>query len=140
MPDFKPTLCIDMDGTIPAFSKGWHDGTLYDDVTDGFFEWAEQAAKQFKLVIYSSRSSTEEGTQAMLMWLLEQRRKWRDKGGMHETDAPLGFEFAHEKPAAWLTIDDRAVRFDGDWSALALAPNTLRVFRPWNVSRQRCNH
>ena len=138
MPDFKPTLCIDMDGTIHAFSKGWHDGTLYDDVTDGFFEWAEQAAKQFKLVIYSSRSATDEGRAAMLAWLIEQRRAWREAAGMHdETDAPLGFEFADKKPAAWLTIDDRAVRFNGDWSAVELAPNTLRMFRPWNLTCSR---
>ena len=139
MSDHKPILCIDFDGVINKYSKGWHDGTLYDDVTDGFFEWAEQAAKQFKLVIYSSRSATDEGQTAMLAWLIEQRRAWREAGGMHETDAPLGFEFADKKPAAWLTIDDRCIRFDGDWSALALAPNTLRMFRPWNVSRQRCN-
>ena len=137
MPDFKPTLCIDMDGTIHAFSKGWHDGTLYDDVTDGFFEWAEQAAKQFKLVIYSSRSATDEGRTAMLAWLVEQRRAWREAAGMHETDGPLGFEFADKKPAAWLTIDDRAVRFNGDWSAVELAPNTLRMFRPWNLPCSR---
>ena len=140
MADFKPTLCIDFDGVIHSYEHGWRDGVIYGTVVPGFFEWAEQAAKQFALVIYSSRSATDEGQMAMLAWLIEQRRAWREAGGMHETDAPLGFEFADKKPAAWLTIDDRAVRFNGDWSAVELAPNTLRMFRPWNVSRQRCNH
>lgn len=107
---------------------------IYDDVTDGFFEWAEQAAKQFKLVIYSSRSSTEEGRTAMGAWLIDQRRKWREKGGMHETEAPLAFDFADQKPAAWLTIDDRCIRFTGDWSAPALALAALCGFRSWNAS------
>jgi hypothetical protein len=131
MSDHKPILCIDFDGVINKYSKGWHDGTLYDDVTDGFFEWAAEAQKLFKLVIYSSRSSTDEGRLAMGKWLAEQMRAWDGE--------PLEFTLAAEKPAAWLTIDDRCIRFDGDWSALALAPNTLRMFRPWNVSRQRCN-
>jgi hypothetical protein len=131
MSDFKPTICLDFDGVIHSYEKGWQNGVIYGSVTDGFFEWAEQAAKLFKLVIYSSRSSTEEGQLAMASWLIDQRRKWRDKGGMHETDAPLGFEFADKKPAAWLTIDDRCVRFEGSWDRLH--PGALRDFKPWNV-------
>ena len=75
-------------------------------------------------MIYSSRSATDEGRTAMLAWLIEQRRKWRDKGGMHETRTRRSASSLPAKSsAAWLTnIDDRAVRFDGDWSALCLVP------------------
>ena len=53
---------------------------------------------------------------------------WREKGGFGPF--PM-FEFAHEKPPAFMTIDDRAVRFEGDWSALE--PEELLKMRPWNV-------
>lgn len=132
MPDeFKPILCLDFDGVIHSYEKGWQNGIIYGSVTPGFFEWAEEAAKLFKLVIYSSRSKTEEGTLAMGQWLIEQRRAWREAGGMHTVPDALSFEFAHEKPPAWLTIDDRAVQFTGDWSALP--PALLRTFKPWNA-------
>jgi len=127
----KPILCIDFDGVIHAYTSAWVDAlTITDDVTPGFFEWAEQAAKYFTLVIYSSRSKQPGAIDAMMAWFYDQRKKWRAQGGMHAIDAPLTFEFAHEKPAAFLTIDDRCVRFEGDWSKLD--PQSLRTFRPWN--------
>lgn len=133
MTDFKPTLCIDFDGVIHSYEKGWQHGIIYGSVVPGFFEWAEKAAKQFKLVIYSSRSKSEEGQMAMLAWLINQRREWRAAGGMHETTDALGLEFADQKPAAWLTIDDRAIHFKGDWSAPELEPDAMRAFKPWNA-------
>jgi hypothetical protein len=133
MPDFKPTLCLDFDGVIHSYEKGWQDGVIYGSVTPGFFEWAEQAAKLFHLVIYSSRSKTEEGQQAMAAWLICQRKLWRVAGGMHETEGVLTFDFADQKPAAWLTIDDRAIHFKGDWTSPELQPATMRKFKPWNL-------
>lgn len=126
-----PILCIDFDGVIHSYEKGWQEGVIYGHVTPGFWEWAEEAAKHFKLVIYSSRSKTDEGTTAMAVWLIAERKKWREAGGQSGSD-PLSYEFAHEKPPAFLTIDDRAVQFRGDWSALP--PEQLRAFRPWNVA------
>jgi len=41
------------------------------------------------------------------------------------------FEFAHEKPPAFLTIDDRGFNFYGDWSVFD--PKLLINFKPWNV-------
>jgi len=128
----KPILCLDFDGVIHLYRKGWQDGTIYDDVTPGFFEWAEQAAKIFKLVIYSSRSSDPVQVLQMTLWMMEQRRKWRETGGFSLTDDPVGFEFTDEKPKAFLTIDDRAVTFNGMWADFN--PVSLRRFKPWNVA------
>jgi hypothetical protein len=130
---FKPILCIDFDGVIHSYEKGWQNGVIYGTVTPGFFEWAEQAAKQFKLTIYSSRSKSEEGIKAIGLWLMEQRKAWRAAGGKTETEGPLAFDFAVEKPAAWLTIDDRAICFRGAWDDPALQPDAMRAFKPWTV-------
>ena len=134
MSDFKPTICVDFDGVIHSYERGWQSGVIYGTVVPGFFEWVERVRDQFKLVIYSSRSKDDAGVIAMSTWLLEQRNKWIAAGGERHPTEPLSMEFAHEKPAAWLTIDDRAIQFRGDWSARELQADAMRAFKPWNVA------
>lgn len=130
--DFKPILCIDFDGVIHSYEKGWQNGVIYGEVTPGFFEWLELARPLFKLVIYSSRSKTNEGVTAMGLWLHEKRNAWIKAGGHRHPTEPLEIEFAHEKPPAFLTIDDRAIQFNGNWDLFE--PRQLRKFKPWNAT------
>lgn len=129
----RPILCVDFDGVVHSYERGWQDGTIYGTVVPGFFEWVERAKAHFRIVIYSSRSKTEAGVVAMGAWLHEQRKLWRLATGfpiaaLESTE----LELTHEKPAAFLTIDDRCVRFDGNWRDPALDPALLLAFRPWN--------
>ncbi len=134
MTDHRPILCIDFDGVIHSYEHGWQDGRIYGTATPGFFDWAREAAKMFKLVIYSSRSKTPEGIEAMQDWLSAQMCIWMVERGFNgPVDLDRSFEFAAVKPPAFLTIDDRAVRFDGDWTADELMPANLRDYRPWNT-------
>jgi hypothetical protein len=128
----KPILCVDFDGVIHSYDKGWQDGVIYGTVVPGFFEWLEKARDLFKVVIYSSRSKTDEGIVAMGTWLHAQRNIWIAAGGKRNPDEPLEIEFAHEKPPAFLTIDDRAITFEGDWLGISMDPTYLRNFKPWN--------
>ncbi len=132
----KPILCIDFDGVIHSYERGWQDGVIYGNVTSGFWEWAIEAAKLFRLVIYSSRSKSPEGVEAMQVWLDQQAVAWlreTRKGVTGATDLAGMFEFAHEKPPAFLTIDDRALTFTGRWEEFD--PAVLLAFKPWMQRR-----
>lgn len=131
--EFRPTICVDFDGVIHSYERGWQNGVIYGEVVPGFFEWVERVRHQFKLVVYSSRSKDEAGVKAMALWLHEQRNKWLKAGGDRHPTEQLTIEFAHKKPPAWLTIDDRAVCFRGDWSDPALDPAAMLSFKPWNA-------
>ena len=133
-PKKKPILCLDFDGVIHDYLRGWQDGTIYGAPTPGFFDWAVHAHKYFTLVIYSSRSKTEEGREAMENWLRHFLITWRHESmskGSNGARDELKFDFASEKPAAFLTIDDRAVTFTGRWDAPFLNPAELVAFKPW---------
>lgn len=134
MSDFKPTICVDFDGVIHSYERGWQNGVIYGTVVPGFFEWVERVRDRFKIVIYSSRSKEDAGVLAMGAWLHEKRNEWIKDGGQRDPVEPLTMEFAHEKPAAWLTIDDRAIHFKGDWTAPELTADAMRAFKPWNVT------
>jgi hypothetical protein len=127
----KPILCIDFDGVIHSYERGWQDGVIYGTVVPGFFEWAEVAKDYFRLVVYSSRSSTEEGVVAMSKWLHDQRSAWRKASDFPNDKSITEIEFAHSKPPAFLTIDDRALTFNGDWYDDAWWPEKLLAFKPW---------
>ena len=129
--EFRPTICLEFDGVIHSYENGWADGQIYGSVVPGFFEWMEQARYFFKLVIYSSRSKTDDGVIAMSRWLHDQRNEWIAKGGQRNPIDPLAIEFAHEKPAAWVTIDHRAICFQGKWDAPELSIESLLNFSPW---------
>lgn len=121
----KMTICIDFDGVIHSYERGWQGGDIYGTIVPGFWEWAVEAEKIFELAVYSSRSATLEGRTAMRSWLKQQWEAWPGKGEM-----PL--IVVVDKPIAFLTIDDRCIRFEGNWSDPALDPKVLQIFKAWN--------
>jgi nitroreductase len=110
----RPTLCLDFDGVLHWYRRGWQ-GTnnIDDEPVPGAVDFVSRAQQYFKVVVYSSRSSHRGGNEAM--------RAWMQRYGFPEVD------FASQKPAAFLTIDDRALTFTGDWPD----PEALRAFQPW---------
>ncbi|MDO9087474.1 MAG: hypothetical protein Q7U53_14795 [Anaerolineaceae bacterium] len=112
---FKPILSLDFDGVIHWYRNGWKGPAVIDDEpVPGAKEFIEKAQDYFKIVIYSSRSNSEGGIEAM--------RTWMEKHGFPEV------EFAKEKPKAFLSIDDRSLQFKGEW----FDPEELLNFKPWN--------
>lgn len=130
----KPTICIDFDGVIHSYEHGWRNGEIYGTVTPGFWEWAARMKDRFTLVIYSSRSKDIDMRGAMWRWMQDQWKIWADD----QDENPIAmisftdFQFAHEKPSAFITIDDRCICFDGDWSKITA--ESVFNFKPWNKS------
>jgi hypothetical protein len=124
----KPILCLDFDGVIHSYTSGWHGADVIPDPpVEGAIAFMLGALRHFDVVIFSSRSNQRGGVRAMKNWLREHAGDlcW------YETPDGAGLEdvrFVTEKPPAMVTIDDRALTFDGTWPAV----ETLKTFRPWN--------
>lgn len=127
----KPTICIDFDGVIHSYEYGWRNGEIYGAVTKGFFEWAQEMVKHFNLVVYSSRSKDIDERGKMYRWMHDRWNEWM-RASQNVTLHFDDFTFAHEKPSAFITIDDRCICFDGDWSKITA--ESIFNFKPWNKS------
>jgi hypothetical protein len=125
----KPTLCVDFDGVIHSYTSGWKgEATIPDEPVPGALEWLHRVSRSFNVVIYSSRSKEPAGRAAMQMWLTFHVRRALPESAAETVLSTVAF--AHNKPSAFLTIDDRAICFDGTWGALD--PEKLLAFKPWH--------
>lgn len=130
MPRTKPILCVDFDGVIHNYSSGWKGADVVcDPPVPGAIKWLWKATEWFDVQIYSSRTAQPGGIEAMRLWLLNFAiHEFGDKDFADIYMAAI--TFPEQKPAAFLTIDDRALTFEGDWSELE--PADLLDFKPWN--------
>lgn len=131
----KPTLSLDFDGVIHAYSRGWQDGEIYDSPVPGFFEWARRARERFRLVVFSSRCVNPSQALLVKYWLEARLQEWKTANFVGAEQPPFvdDFEVWVTKPPAFLSIDDRALQFRGDWSAWWLDPDRLLEFKPWTA-------
>lgn len=116
--DARPTLILDFDGVLHSYESGWQGAdTISDQPVRGAVEFCEEAIKHFRVLVLSTRCSQIGGTEAILEWL--------EKNGF-----PPGMLVSLEgvKPPAVVSIDDRAIRFNGKWPSM----EELKAFRPWN--------
>jgi len=117
--DNRPTLLedefkqigIDFDGVIHACTKGYHDGTIYDDPVPGSYSALEILYKKYEIVIYSAKARSDRPlvngkTGIQLIW------EWLEKHDMKQ----FVKDVTAEKPRAIFYIDDRAIRFF-DWNS-----------------------
>jgi hypothetical protein len=86
--------------------------------------------QQFDVAIYSSRSKDFDGLNAMMQYLLTHLTEhFGTKKGMAIWDRLL---WPTSKPAAWLTIDDRCIQFDGTYPTVT----QIEEFKPWYKSKK----
>lgn len=135
----KPILLLDFDGVCHSYTSGWRGADqIPDPPVPGLFEFLTAAFPYFDIQIYSSRSNQAGGAEAMKKWFSSQYSQWFStlatdlaiEAWPSSFDLPLPnqLKFPTEKPPAFLTIDDRAICFTGDWPLI----EDLRNFKPWN--------
>lgn len=102
------TIAVDFDGVIHKYSKGWHDGTIYDEPVEGAFEALKALMQKYAVYVHTIRNAAD-----VSFWLhLEggfdtavygnNLEFWNTPGVLLVTD--------HKLPAI-AYIDDRGIRF-----------------------------
>lgn len=134
-PKSNPIVLVDFDGVIHSYTSGWKGADVIPDPpVPGAIDWLMDhlptpepicaMAEPYvgpEVQVYSSRSAQSGGISAMKEWLI--------KNGMHPAYITEGIlKFPTEKNAAFLTIDDRAICFDGRFPS----SQEMMSFRPWN--------
>lgn len=126
----KPILCLDFDGVIHGYQSGWKGaGTIPDPPVEGAADFIEEASKHFEIHIFSSRSKSIFGRWAMKRYI-RQLLGDRCAADAFISQDLLANEIRYPwfKPSASVTLDDRAITFNGTWPD----PQELRSFKPWN--------
>ena len=99
-------LAIDFDGVIHKNSKGFFDGTVYDEPIDGVKDALEQLSKKYKIVIFTCKVKPDRplGNGKTGKELIE---AWLSKHSLLHYIS----EITCEKPRASYYIDDKAIHF-----------------------------
>jgi hypothetical protein len=109
----RRTVCLDFDGVLHSYRSGWCGAEIIPDPPiHGTREAVARLRQQYRVVVHSSRCHTAEGRRAVENWLQK-----------HEITVD---EVCEHKPPALVYVDDRAVRFRGNWDDLCME---IREFR-----------
>lgn len=120
------TVAVDFDGVIHLYSKGWHDGTIYDDpvpgALDGIRKIMSRDGMNQAVFIFTCRDIVQ-----VAEWLSTKirvpivvddglHRFWGDRGSILVTNRKL---------PAMAYLDDRAVVFQ-EWGSAIPALEKMR--------------
>jgi phosphoheptose isomerase len=106
-PDELVNIGVDFDGVIHKNSKGYHDGTVYDEPVEGVREALQKLSEKYTVIIYTAKARKDRGlvngrsgTQLIWDWLKE-----------HDLNQYVS-KVTSEKPRAVAYIDDKGIKFD----------------------------
>lgn len=144
----RKLLSVDFDGVLHSYLSGWRGvATIPDPPVPGAMAWLLDIVDVCDVAVFSSRSASWRGRRAMREWLqihlarymfnrvppVDDKTRSRDAWdyciGRAHTIVHRRLQWPKTKPPAWLTLDDRCMRFRG------VFPNDFEIlrFRPWNM-------
>jgi len=103
----KDTLAIDFDGVIHKNSKGYHNGTVYDEPVEGAIEAIRELSEKYVIILYTFKGHPERpsingknGIQGTWEWL--------DNYGIKDCVRDIVWG----KPNAKIYVDDKGYKFE----------------------------
>jgi len=109
------TVAVDFDGVIHRYSRGWQDGSIYDEPMEGAFEALRSLMERYAVFVFTTRDIA-----SVADWIsdhsgirttnLQPPELWNGRGEILVT--------SHKYPAV-AYIDDRGIRFENWDQALA---------------------
>ena len=113
-PDELVNIGVDFDGVIHKNSKGYHDGTVYDEPVEGAREALEKLSEKYTVIVYTAKARKDRGlvngrSGVQLIW------DWLKEHDLNQYVSKV----TAEKPRAVAYIDDKGIKFDNWDSALS---------------------
>lgn len=116
----KQTVVVDFDGVIHSYTSGWKGADVIPDPpTPGTREAIAKLRESYTVVVVSSRCHQEGGIEAIKTWL-----------AMNGIEVDL---ITNDKPPHIVVIDDRAIRFNGEWDSVIESIPVASI--PWNKKK-----
>lgn len=109
------TVAVDFDGVIHAYSRGWQDGTIYDEPLPGALEGLTRLMRDYAVFVHTTRNAKQ-----VARWI-DERSGRGIECVTHISPLPWKRQFwnrqglllvTNRKLPAIAYIDDRAIRFE----------------------------
>ena len=104
------TILIDLDGVLNNYI-GNYNKEFIPEIKEGTKEFLKKLSKEYKIKLFTVRNKI-------------QTYKWLQKNKIEEYFSDI----TSIKEPAWLYIDDRCIKFEGDYKILE---NQINTFKPW---------
>lgn len=108
----KPTIAVDFDGVIHKYSKGWDDGSIYDEPIDHCKARLQTLSQTYRIIIFSTRNYDRFVNGKFQSNQVLEMKEWLAKYNIPYDEIYT----KPNKPMCDLFIDDNAYRFEGDWN------------------------
>ena len=115
----KDLISVDFDGVIHSYKRGWTGEIPEDPPVPGALEFIKSIIDMgYDVVIHSARAQEPKGLKGI--------EKWLSQHGFPD------LKVTAEKPHAEAYVDDRGIRFNGDFNKVLDFIKDEHSLKPWN--------
>ena len=95
---YKKTIAIDLDGVLDEYN-GKYNEDIIPNIKSGAKEFIIKLSKDYKLILFTTRNS-------------EKAKEWLIENNINK----YFYDVTNVKPLAYIYIDDRTLKFNGDYN------------------------